>query len=111
MQKEIQRGLAALAVASTLGGASTLASAGGFALIEQNASGLGNAYAGGAAIAEDASTVFFNPAGLSRISGSQVMVSAEAIGLSAKFQNRGWTSVLGTPLTGAAGGDAGGCAA
>ncbi len=110
MQKEIQRGLAALAVASTLGGASTLALAAGFALIEQNASGLGNAYAGGAAIAEDASTVFFNPAGLSRISGSQVMVSGEAIGLSAKFQNRGSTSVLGTPLTGGDGGDAGGWA-
>jgi long-chain fatty acid transport protein len=33
----------------------------GFALIEQNASGLGNAYAGQAAVAEDASTIFFNP--------------------------------------------------
>lgn len=30
----------------------------GFALVEQNASGLGNAYAGNAAIAEDASMIF-----------------------------------------------------
>ena len=39
----------------------------GFALQENNASGLGNAYAGGAAIAEDASTVWWNPAGMSRL--------------------------------------------
>ena len=40
------------------------AHAAGFALIEQNASGMGNAYAGGSAIAEDASTIYFNPAGM-----------------------------------------------
>jgi long-subunit fatty acid transport protein len=43
--------------------------AAGFALIEQSASGLGNAYAGGAASAEDASTISFNPAGMTRLSG------------------------------------------
>ena len=43
---------------------SASAQAAGFALIEQSASGMGNAYAGGAAIAEDASTIFFNPAGM-----------------------------------------------
>ena len=37
------------------------AGASGFALIEQSGSGLGNAYAGGAAGAEDASTIFYNP--------------------------------------------------
>jgi long-chain fatty acid transport protein len=36
----------------------------GFQLLEQNASGLGTAYAGTAAAAEDASAVFFNPAGV-----------------------------------------------
>ena len=40
-----------------------------FALQEQNASGLGHAYAGGAAAAEDVSTIFFNPAGLVRLPG------------------------------------------
>ena len=43
---------------------SASAQAAGFALIEQSASGMGNAYAGGGAIAEDASTIFFNPAGM-----------------------------------------------
>lgn len=38
--------------------------AGSFALNEQSVSGLGSAYAGGAAQAEDASIIFFNPAGI-----------------------------------------------
>ena len=33
----------------------------GFALQEQNASGLGHAYAGGAAAAEDVSTIYLQP--------------------------------------------------
>ncbi|MBW8077720.1 MAG: transporter, partial [Gallionella sp.] len=56
-------------VAGALLAISGSAVASGFALVEQNASGLGNAFAGGAAIAEDASTVFFNPAGMSRLKG------------------------------------------
>ena len=39
------------------------ARAGSFVINEQSVSGLGTAYAGGAAQAEDASTIFFNPAG------------------------------------------------
>ena len=38
--------------------------AGSFIINEQSVSGLGTAYAGGAAQAEDASTIFFNPAGI-----------------------------------------------
>src|SRR5882672_3742547 len=110
MQQDFRKKLMALAIASALGGASGVASAAGFALIEQNASGLGNAYAGGAAVAEDASTIFFNPAGLSRISGKQLAVSGEAIGLSVKFQNQGSTAGGGAPVTGGNGGDAGGWA-
>ena len=44
-----------------------------FALQEQGVSGLGNAYAGGAAAAEDASTVFSNPAGMSRFGSTQIV--------------------------------------
>lgn len=68
-----------------LAGISGSVAASGFALIEQNASGLGNAYAGGAAVAEDASTIFFNPAGMSRLSGKQIVVAAHVIQPSAKF--------------------------
>ena len=57
-----------------LAGLPGLAFATGFALNGQNASGLGNAFAGQAASAQDASTVHFNPAGMLRIEGEQVVV-------------------------------------
>lgn len=92
--------MASWSVAGALLVMSGSVAASGFALIEQNASGLGNAYAGGAAIAEDASTVFFNPAGMTRLSGKQVVVAGHLINPSAKF----------TSSTGVSGGDAGGLA-
>jgi long-chain fatty acid transport protein len=88
-------------VAGALLAISGSAAASGFALIEQSASGLGNAYAGGAAGAEDASTVFFNPAGMSRLSGKQIAVAVHDITPSAKFSG---TGASGTDM----GGDAGG---
>jgi long-chain fatty acid transport protein len=112
MQRNCQRNLIALAVAALLGGASALASAAGFALIEQSASGMGNAFAGAAATAEDASTVFFNPAGMSRLEGAQVTVGAHLIDLSAKFSNSASSkpaAIVTNPL-GGNGGDAGGLA-
>lgn len=80
-----------------------LSHAAGFALIEQNASGMGNAFAGGAAIAEDASTIFFNPAGLTRLKGTQIVVAGHFIKPTAKFSNEGSTGAAssGSPaLTG-----------
>ncbi len=84
------------------------ASGAGFALIEQSVSGLGNAYAGGAAIAEDATTIFYNPAGLTRISGQQLITAGYVIIPSAKFTNEGSTVVTGAPMRGGNGGDGGG---
>jgi long-chain fatty acid transport protein len=82
--------------------ASALAS--GFAIIEQSVRGLGNAFSGSAA-AEDASTIFFNPAGLTRLSGSSVNAAVYYISPSAIFQNQGSTIVTGAPLAGGNGGD------
>ena len=45
------------------------AGASGFQLAEQNGSGLGNAYAGSAAVADNASTIYFNPAGMTQLQG------------------------------------------
>lgn len=95
-------GLACLAAGLTQG-----AAASGFQLMEQNASGLGNAYAGAAAAAEDASTVFFNPAGMSRLGGRQVVVVGHVIKPSARFNNTGSTAAAGGFTTGPNGGDAG----
>jgi long-chain fatty acid transport protein len=84
-----------------------IASAAGFALIEQSVSGLGTAFSGGAAIAEDASTIYYNPAGLTRLSGSEVIGGVHVIVPYAKFHNEGSKHVTGLPLRGADGGDAG----
>ncbi len=107
-----KKSLIALAVVSTFSGVSTVSSAAGFALIEQSASGLGNAYAGAAATAEDASTIFFNPAGMSRIEGKQITAAGHLINLSAKFSDSGSSkpaAIVTNPL-GGNGGDAGGAA-
>ena len=71
--------------------ASEASLAGGFALIEQGASGLGNAYAGAAAVSEDASTVWFNPAGMNEIKERQLLVAGHVIGVNSDFTDRGTT--------------------
>ncbi len=81
------------------------AGASGFALIEHG-SGLGNAYAGGAASAEDASTIFFNPAGMSRLDGSQISVGGAFIKPSVKYSGTISGVSFQTAGTGT-GGDAG----
>ncbi len=84
--------------------------AAGFAIIEQSASGLGNAYAGGAAAAEDASTIFFNPAGLTRLPHRQLIAAGHVIAPQANFSNNGTQSLLpGVAVAlGGNGGNAGG---
>jgi long-chain fatty acid transport protein len=91
----------ALGMAGLLSGVSGAATASGFQLLEQNASQLGNAYAGTAAAAEDASTIYFNPAGMSFLSsGRELTVSLNAIKPTAKFSNGGsvYTSGSGAPF-------------
>lgn len=78
-----------LTIATLLGALSTTASAAGFQLLEQSASGLGNAFAGSAATAENASTVQYNPAGLTELQGRQISVGLSYIDLNAKFENNG----------------------
>lgn len=77
----------------------------GFSLIEQNASGMGNAFAGAAAVAEDASTIWFNPAGLTRLEGHQVLVAGHVISPTIKFKDGG-TSIAGLSQSGDNGGNA-----
>lgn len=98
--------LTALTVAASFSMAPA-AQAGGFALTEQSVPGLGNAFGGNAATAEDASTVFFNPAGMTRLQGNSVTGGAYLIAPNIRFRNQGSTIVTGAPLTGGNGGDAG----
>ncbi len=81
-------------------------SAAGFALQENSGSGLGNAYAGGAASAEDAATLWSNVAGMSRIKTNQLVGAVNLIEPSFKFSNGTSLPAAQQPL-GGNGGDAG----
>lgn len=94
----------------TLAAVSGSATASGFALVEQGVGGLGNAYAGGAAVADDATTVFYNPAGMSRLSGTQFTAAVQGIRPSAQFADGGSTGAS-FQTQGGNGGDAGSLAA
>ncbi len=78
----------------------------GFALQENAGSGLGNAFAGGAAVAEDANTVWANPAGMSRIGTNQLVGTIYLLTPSMKFSNGASIAAAQQPL-GGDGGDAG----
>ncbi len=97
---------AAAGLAAMLGGLAGGAIAAGFALNEQSGSGVGVAFAGGAASGEDASTVFYNPAAMVRISGTQLSVGVHGVIPDLKFNNQG-SFTAGGPLTGGNGGDPG----
>ncbi len=80
-------------VLSSLLYTSTIYSA-GFAIIENSASGMGNAFAGAAAIAEDPSTIWFNPAGMSYLSDNnggkaQISNTLHIISAKTKFKDKG----------------------
>jgi long-chain fatty acid transport protein len=98
-----------LVTALSLGLVSSYAGAAGFQLLEQNVSGLGNGYAGSAAVAENASTIFYNPAGMTQLKDREISVGVAAIGPSFKFSNNGSSP---SPFMGNSnGGDAGSWAA
>ncbi len=81
--------------------------ASGIALIDNSTKLQGNSYAGAAAVAEDASTVYFNPAGMMKIEGREVMSNIQLITSKTEFKNSGSTTVTTAPLTGGNGGQAG----
>ena len=82
------------------------ASAAFFQIAENSASGIGNAFAGGAAIAEDASTVWYNPAGMTRLKDAQLVVGGHYIHPSFKASVNSASTVFGAPI-GGGGGEAG----
>src|SRR6267143_950152 len=104
----MKRNAFAGAVVSALGLlAGSEAHAAAFALYEQGVSGLGNAYAGAAAVAEDATTVWWNPAGMARLgAGKHFAIGGVSISPSTKFSN-GTSSPAALQTAGGDGGDAG----
>jgi len=90
-------GLLSLACTNTL--------ASGFALIEQSVSGMGTAYAIGSAGINDASTVYFNPAGMSRLPGSRITGNLQIVNANTDVKADGYynpnnAAMVGTGLAG-----------
>jgi long-chain fatty acid transport protein len=83
---------------SVLVGICQSAWASGLQLLEQNVTHLGTAYAGTASLAEDASTGFYNPAGLTRLGEEQITVSTILINAHAKLSGDSATSTSLKPL-------------
>src|ERR671933_515754 len=107
----MQRNAIALAVSSAclLMSLAHEANAAGFALHEQGVSGLGNGYAGAAAVAEDATTVWWNPAGMSRLArGKHFALAGAYIVPKTEFNNGASVPAsLSNPAFTGSGGDAG----
>jgi long-chain fatty acid transport protein len=85
-----RRQLLAGALAATLSVPGVAAGA-GFAIQEQSGRALGTAFIGEEAGAFDASTIFFNPAGLTLLDGTQVAAAGHAIWPHVDFEDRGST--------------------
>lgn len=95
-----------LVLGSTLTTSCVLAQ--GFALQNQNGAGTAYAYAGAAAVAEDASTVYFNPAGMTYLPrGHNISGALTLVDRSLTFADNG-SDRLGVYPLGGNGGDAGG---
>jgi long-chain fatty acid transport protein len=78
----------------------------GFALLEQSSSGAGLNFSN-AAEASDASTIFYNPAGLTRLKDSNFVASAHAVLVSIDYVDQGSTVAGVFPIAGNTGNDGG----
>ncbi|MGB5340279.1 MAG: outer membrane protein transport protein [Gammaproteobacteria bacterium] len=110
----INRRIRAFSIAVLLSFTATGAGAAGFALIEQSVSSMGNAYAGSGAIAQDASTVFFNPASMARLEGNQLSAGLHIVLPNSEFQGSAAVNdplaafgADGDPISGSNGGNGG----
>lgn len=101
----LSRAILASALSSTVCAPAVMA--GGFALNEQSASAMGTANAGTAANPENATTVYFNPAGMSQLSGTNMSFGAAVLDIDAEAKEgtASARNALGQPVTGSNGGD------
>lgn len=106
IQNNVKGRAAAILLGAALAAPLT-ASGAGFALTEQGVKGLGQSFAGSAALGEDASTIFFNPAGMTRLEREELLVGMNIIDLRGDFTKESATDAIGQPISGGEGGDVG----
>src|SRR5271154_5158558 len=90
MSQQANRGFGVMLALSAIA-VSGVASAGGFYIQEQSAAGVGRAQAGNVAAADDASTIYFNPAGMTQLPGVQLDNGIDLIVPSASLTDLGTT--------------------
>lgn len=95
MNRFVVRRLVTALVTSGILAVSSQAMAAAFQLYEQDGASLGTFHAGYAAWANDASTAFYNPAGMTRIHNQQMVFSGNAI--ASDFTYRGTVTVVNLP--------------
>lgn len=78
------------AVSATIAAPSVMAA--GYKLNEQSAAGAGTAYAGRAAVVEDASVVYYNPAGMVKLKRAEITVGGSIIDATGKFDLDSYTN-------------------
>jgi long-chain fatty acid transport protein len=88
-----------LVIAAALSALSASAGASGYRFGSQSVSAQGTADANGAE-ANDASTIFYNPAGLSRLDGTQMSVGGTIVVPHSTYTDQGSTHFTGAPVSG-----------
>ncbi|WP_018994098.1 OmpP1/FadL family transporter [Thioalkalivibrio sp. ALgr1] len=78
-----------VAVAGAVFAAPATLLAAGFYIQEQGVTGLGRAYAGEAAAANDASTIYFNPAGMTRLQSGEFQANVHLLMPRTRMSDRG----------------------
>jgi len=74
--------------------------ASGFALLEQSAKGMGEAFAGGATETDEPNSIFYNPAGIAFMEEDGASVGLSAIFIKTKYTDSGSYNAVGAPLLG-----------
>lgn len=106
-KSRISQWVLAFLAGSAIGALPGFALASNFQLTEQSVTSLGSAHAAGAAYANDASTIWYNPAGLTRLTGSELDTGLSIIRFGASFTPTTAVDGAGQPLTGNNGGNPG----
>ena len=86
----------------------TQVQASGYHFGSQSVAAQGSAHANGAEAA-DPSTIFYNPAGLTRLKGTQVTSGLTILLPDGDYEDKGSTDVFGNPLSGECGRVSPGC--
>ncbi|MDO4936740.1 MAG: outer membrane protein transport protein [Sutterellaceae bacterium] len=83
------------AVAGLVAAACSSAYAGGFMLSEQSVTGLGRSYAGAGIVGDDISAVWYNPAGMTLLSGTQFQLGGVFVNLDLPLKGLNGTAAQG----------------